>query len=46
MKTTKTEIKERLMSEDNELTDEQAQYFVDDLFPHVKMDEIVETDDE
>lgn len=46
MKTTKQEIKERLMNDDKTLSDNQAQQFVDDLFPNIEMNETVETDDE
>ncbi len=45
MKTTKEIIKSRLLRNDNTLTEESAQQFVDDLFPNVEMNIIVETDD-
>ena len=45
MKTTKRLIKERLINNE-EATYEEAQSFVDNLFPGIDMDEIVETTDE
>jgi len=46
MKTTKKEIKDRLMNEDHTLTDYDVQKFVDDLFPATGMNDIVYTDDD
>ena len=46
MITTKQEIKARILKEDRTLTSFEAQEFVDQLFPSVGMDVIVETDDD
>jgi len=46
MKTTKQYIKDRIMNDDRTLTEENAQIFVDKLFPNTGMNIIVETTDE